>query len=54
MSKIENNQVGNVTRQLRLLYYNDYLLKCGAITQREYRKMRKIIMINTKDESETL
>lgn len=54
MSKIENNQVRNMTRQLRLLYYNDYLIKCGAITQRVHRKMREKIMINTKDGSETL
>ena len=53
MPKIEKNQVRNVTRQLRLLYYNDYLLKCGAITQREHRKMREKIMINTRDGSDT-
>lgn len=52
MQRNENNQVRNVTRQLRLLYYNDYLLKCGAITQREHRKMREKIMINTRDGSD--
>ena len=29
----------NVTRELRLVYYNDFLLKCGAITRREHRLM---------------
>lgn len=53
MPKIIDSQIKNVTRQLRLLYYNDYLLKCGAITQREHRKMREKIMINTKDGSDT-
>lgn len=52
MTKTENIEVRNVTRQLRLLYYNDYLLKCGAITQREHRKMHEKIMIHTRNGSD--
>ncbi len=32
----------NVTRELRLVYYNDYLLKCGAITRREHRMLKSL------------
>ena len=33
-----------VTRELRLLYYNDYLFKNGVITKREHDKMNLAII----------
>lgn len=33
-----------MTRELRLLYYNDYLLKSGVITKREHDKMNLAII----------
>ena len=33
-----------MTRELRLLYYNDYLFKNGVITKREHDKMNLAII----------
>ena len=37
-------EVEIVTRELRLLYYNDYLFKNGVITKREHDKMNLAII----------
>lgn len=36
-----------ITRQLRLVYYNNYLLKVGAITNRQHRLMYEEILKRT-------
>ena len=37
--KDNNIKLEIITRELRMLYYNDYLLKHGVITKREHDKM---------------
>lgn len=37
----------NVTREQRLINYNDYLLKCGAITKRQHLKIYVLILQRT-------
>ena len=37
MSK--DDYLKNVTREIRLIYYNNYLLKVGAISRRIHSKM---------------
>ena len=34
----------NITRELRLLYYNNYLLENGVITKHEHEKMNLVII----------
>ncbi len=43
---IKNNklQLEIMTRELRLLYYNDYLFKNNVITKREHDKMNLAII----------
>lgn len=43
----EKDILKNVTRELRLVYYNDYLLKCGAITKRQHSKIYVLILQRT-------
>ena len=33
-----------ITKELRMLYYNNYLLKHGVITSREHSKMNRAIL----------
>lgn len=42
----KNNRQKNeiITRELRLLYYNNYLLNNGIITKREFDKMNLAII----------
>ena len=42
--KDNNIKLEIITRQLRMLYYNDYLLKHGVITKREHDKMNIAII----------
>ena len=44
MKKDNKLEVEIVTRELRLLYYNDYLLKHGVITKHEHYKMNLAII----------
>lgn len=39
MKKDDKLRLEIMTRELRLLYYNDYLLTKGVITKREHNKM---------------
>jgi hypothetical protein len=39
MKKDDKLRLEIMTRELRLLYYNDYLLSNGVITKREHNKM---------------
>ena len=44
MKKDDKLKLEIMTRELRLLYYNDYLLKNGVITKREHDKMNLAII----------
>ena len=44
MRKDDNLKLEIMTRELRLLYYNNYLLKNGVITKREHEKMNLAII----------
>ena len=44
MKKDNKLEVEIMTRELRLLYYNDYLFKNGVITKREHDKMNLAII----------
>ena len=39
-----NNAPKSATKKIRLIYYNDYLLKNGIITKREHDKMYLAIL----------
>lgn len=41
---MSSDDVRMVTRELRLIYYNNYLLKVGAITNRQHRLIYKKII----------
>lgn len=45
---IKDDVIKNVTREIRLTYYNDYLLKVGVITKRQHSKMN-ILILNLKN-----
>lgn len=53
MDKATDGSLKNVSRQLWLIYFNNYLLECGAITRRQHRKMFEKILIHTKNRSDT-
>lgn len=53
MDKATDGNKKNVTRQLWLIYFNDYLLECGAITKWQHWKMFEKILIHTKNRSDT-
>ena len=42
----ENNirKIKETTRELRLLYYNNYLLQNGVISRKDYEKMNSAII----------
>ena len=42
--KDRNNQGISKTRLIRLVYYNDFLLKEGVLTNREHQKMNNAII----------
>ena len=44
MKKDNKLEVEIMTRELRLLYYNDYLFKNGVITKREHDRMNLAII----------
>lgn len=44
MEKDNNLKLEIMTRELRLLYYNNYLLKNNIITKREHDKMNLVII----------
>ena len=44
MKKDKNSKLEIMTRELRLIYYNNYLLKNGVITKREHEKMNLAII----------
>lgn len=44
MEKDKNLKLDIMTRELRLLYYNNYLFNSGVITKREYDKMNLAII----------
>ena len=44
MQKDNKLKLEIMTRELRLLYYNDYLLKNGVISKREHDKMNLAII----------
>lgn len=44
MKKDNKQKTENMTKELRLLYYNDYLFKNGVITKREFEKMNLAII----------
>lgn len=44
MKKDSKLKLEITTRELRLLYYNEYLLKNGVITKREHDKMNLAII----------
>lgn len=44
MEKNNNLKFEIMTRELRLLYYNNYLLEKKVITKREYDKMNLVII----------
>ena len=44
MKKDNKLKLEIMTRELRLLYYNNYLFKNGVITKREYDKMNLSII----------
>ena len=44
MKKDNKLQLEIMTRELKLLYYNNYLLKHGVITKREHDKMNLAII----------
>ncbi len=49
MHKLKKENLINTTREIRLQYYNDYLLAKGVITKREHDKMfLQIISICSK------
>lgn len=44
MKKDNKQKTEIMTRELRLLYYNNYLLENGVITKREFEKMNLAII----------
>ena len=44
MKKNNNLELEIMTREIRLLYYNNFLLNYGIITKREYDKMNLAII----------
>lgn len=44
MKKNNNLKLEIMTREIRLLYYNNFLLNYGIITKREYDKMNLAII----------
>ena len=44
MEKDKNLKLDIMTRELRLLYYNNYLFNSGVITKREHDKMNLAII----------
>ncbi len=44
MKKDNKQKTDIMTREIRLLYYNNYLLKNGVITKREFEKMNLAII----------
>ena len=44
MKRDNNLKLEIMTRELRLLYYNNYLLKNGTITKREHDRMNLVII----------
>mgnify|MGYP003302174342 CR=1 FL=1 len=44
MAKDKNLKLDIMTRELRLLYYNNYLFNNGVITKREHDKMNLAII----------
>ena len=44
MKKDNKLEVEIMTRELRLLYYNDYLFKNGVITKREHDKINLAVI----------
>lgn len=46
MNKERNTgKIKEITRELRLLYYNNYLFQNGIISKRDYEKMNSVIII---------
>lgn len=46
-SMLNDDLLKNVTRELWLTYFNNYLLKVGAITKRQHSKMYLLILKRT-------
>lgn len=44
---LNDDIIKNVTRELRLTYYNNYLLKVGVITKRQHSKIYLLIIKRT-------
>lgn len=44
MKKDNKQKTEIMTREIRLLYYNNYLLENGVITKREFEKMNLAII----------
>lgn len=44
MNKNNRQKNEKITREIRLLYYNNYLLNNGVITKREFDKMNLAII----------